>query len=145
LHTLRYYLGNETFLTVLRRWAYPDPGMEKVTNGKQCRFATTDEFLQIAEEVSGKKLDWFWETYFRQASLPVLRAEIKNNILRLKWEIENNIPFTITVEVKLGDDLVKVEMKNGAGSVLVPENVDPVIDPDHWVTMEDVVIEKSQE
>jgi len=46
LHTLRYYVGDETFKMILRRWAYPDPEMEKVTDGRQCRFATTDEFLK---------------------------------------------------------------------------------------------------
>ena len=73
--------------------------MEEIKDGGQCRFATTDDFLEIAEEVSGKKLDWFWEVYFRQASLPVLKAEIKNNTLFLEWQIENKIDFPLPVEV----------------------------------------------
>ena len=142
LHTLRYYLGDELFRKVLRRWAYPDPEMEKVTDGSQCRFATTDEFLDIAEKVSGRKLDWFWEVYFRQASLPVLKAEIKNNILFLEWKIENDLPFSVPVKVKLGDEIVKVEMREGAGSVNIPECVEPVIDPDKWITMANVEIKR---
>ena len=143
LHTLRYYVGDETFKMILRRWAYPDPEMEKVTDGNQCRFATTDEFLEIAEKVSGRELDWFWEVYFRQASLPILKAEIINDTLYLEWEIENNLPFSVPVEVKLGDEIVKVEMREGAGSVKIPDRVDPVIDPDKWITMSDVeIIEK---
>ncbi len=142
LHTLRYYLGDEVFRKVLRRWAYPDPKMEKITDGRQCRFATTDEFLEIAEKVSGRELDWFWVVYFRQASLPVLKAEIKNEILYLEWEIENDLPFSVPVEVKLGDEIVKVEMCEGAGSVKIPEGVKPVIDPDKWITMGDVEIKK---
>lgn len=142
LHTLRYYLGDETFRMVLRRWAYPDPDpeMEEVTDGSQCRFATTDEFLQIAEQVSGKKLDWFWEVYFRQASLPVLKAEIKNSTLFLEWQIENDIDFPMPVEVQIGDQIIKVEMLDGKGSTIIPEGVEPVIDPDKWITMGDVEI-----
>lgn len=145
LHTLRYYLGNEVFRKVLRRWAYPDPEMEKVTDGSQCRLATTDEFLEIAEKISGRELDWFWEVYFRQASLPLLKAEIKNNTLYLEWEIENNLPFSVPVEVKLGDEVVKVEMKEGAGSIKIPDGVEPVIDPGKWITMAEPGAEKEYE
>ena len=101
--------------------------MEKVTDGSQCRFATTDEFLEIAEAVSDRELGWFWEVYFRQASLPVLKAEIKNNVLFLEWKIENDLPFSVPVEVKFGNEVVKVEMREGAGSVNIPEEVEPVI------------------
>jgi len=135
LHTLRYYLGDEIFIKVLRRWAYPDPEMEKVTDGTQCRFATTDEFLEIAEKVSGRELDWFWEVYFRQASLPVLKTKIENGFLYLEWKIENDFSFSVPVEVKLGEEIIKVEMREGAGSVKIPEGVKPVIDPDKWITM----------
>ena len=79
--------------------------MEKIKDGAQCRFVTTDEFLQIAEEVSDKKLDWFWEVYFRQASLPKLNAVIKDNVLNLEWQTENNIPFYVSVEVKIDDEI----------------------------------------
>jgi len=140
LHTFRYYLGDETFRMVLRRWAYPDPEMEKETNGSQCRFATTDEFLEIAEKVSGKKLDWFWEVYFRQASLPILKAEIKNNTLFLEWQIENNIDFPMPVEVEIGEEIIKVQMAGGKGSVKILDGVKPVIDSEKWITMSEVDI-----
>jgi aminopeptidase N len=135
LHTLRYYLGDDVFRKVLRRWAYPNPKMEEIRDGGQCRFATTDEFLDIAETVSGRELDWFWEVYFRQASLPVLKTKIENDFLYLEWVIENDLPFSVPVEVKLGNEIVKVEMREGAGSVNIPEDLVPVIDPDKWITM----------
>jgi aminopeptidase N len=140
LHTLRYYLGKETFLKVIRRWAYPDPEMEKIKTGTQCRFATTDEFLQIAEKVSGKTLDWYWEVYFRQASLPILIAELKEGTLYLEWVTENNIPFDLPVEVKLGDKIVPVSMKEGKGEIIIPDGVEPIIDPDKWITMDGVTL-----
>lgn len=138
LHTLRYYVGDDTFKMILRRWAYPDSEIEKITDGSQCRFATTDEFLEIAEKVSGRELDWFWEVYFRQAKLPVLQAKIENGFLYLEWKIENNLPFSVPVEVKLEGEITKVEMREGAGSIKIPEGVEPVIDPDKWITMSDV-------
>ena len=138
LHTLRYYLGDEIFRKVLRRWAYPRPEMEKIKDGGQCRFATTDDLLKIAEEVSGKKLDWFWEVYFRQASLPILNSEIKDGINYLNWETENDIPFSIPVEIKIGNIISKVEMTDGKGSIDIPDGVEPVVDPHKWITMDEV-------
>jgi aminopeptidase N len=140
LHTLRYYLGKETFLKIMRRWAYPDPEMENIKTGAQCRFATTDEFLQIAEDVSGKKLNWYWEVYFRQASLPILNAELKEGILYLTWITENNISFYLPVEVKLGEKIITVSMNEGRGELIIPDGFNPVIDPDKWITMDEVII-----
>ncbi len=74
LHTLRYLIGEEALRKALRRMAYPDPRMEKVTDGRQVRFASTDDFIRIVEEVSGRELDWFFEVYLRQPKLPVLKA-----------------------------------------------------------------------
>jgi len=140
LHTLRYYLGKETFLKIIRRWAYPDPELEKIKTGAQCRFATTDDFLRIAEEVSGKKLDWYWEVYFRQASLPILNAELVAGILHLQWITENNIPFYIPVEVKLGEKIVTVSMHEGKGELNIPNGIQPIIDPGKWITMDEITI-----
>ncbi|MDQ3712995.1 MAG: M1 family metallopeptidase, partial [Acidobacteriota bacterium] len=46
LHTLRFYLGDEAFFKSLRKMAYPTAEMERITNGKQNRLVTTDEFLK---------------------------------------------------------------------------------------------------
>ena len=147
LHTLRYYLGDETFRKVLRRWAYPDPELEKtclagrqVKDGGQCRFATTDEFLEIAENLSGKKLDWFWEVYFRQASLPHLAVKIKDGFFYLQWKTENDILFALPVEVEISGRIIKVEMKDGKGTIEIPEGVEPEIDPGKWLTMDEIEI-----
>jgi aminopeptidase N len=117
--------------------------MEEVTDGSQCRFATTEEFLEIAEKVSGRELDWFWEVYFRQASLPVLKTRIKDETLFLEWITENNIAFPLPVQVKIGDEIVKIEMKDGAGSIKIPEGVEPEIDPGKWITMDEVEIDEN--
>src|SRR5689334_19067946 len=93
MHTLRFALGDEAFFKVLRRFAYPDPALEQVTDGKQCRFATTDELLAIAEKESGRKLGWFWELYLRQPKLPKLTGTIAGGELRLAWETPRDLPF----------------------------------------------------
>lgn len=135
VHTLRYYLGDETFFKVLRRWAYPTEEMERITDGRQCRLATTDELLEIAERVSGKKLDWFFEIYLRQASLPKLIVKQLQNKIEFSWETENNIPFILPVEIKLGGQLIRVEMKDGKGEITFPQGSEIIINPNDWILM----------
>jgi aminopeptidase N len=135
VHTLRYYLGDEIFFEVLRRWAYPTEAMEKIKTGAQCRNATTDEFLHIAEKISGKELGWFWEVYMRQASLPELHYKYGLNKITLWWQTENNKPFSLPIEIKIGEKISRVEMPNGKCEMILKENSEPVIDPNEWLTM----------
>ncbi|PKL83941.1 MAG: peptidase M1 [Ignavibacteriae bacterium HGW-Ignavibacteriae-3] len=135
VHTLRYYLGDEIFFKVLRKWAYPTEEMEKIKDGGQCRFATTDELLVMAEKISGKKLDWFFEVYLRNAPLPKLSVIQTLDKVELRWETEDNLPFTLPVEVKLGDDFVRIEMKDGKGEFALPSGTEYVIDPNGWILM----------
>jgi aminopeptidase N len=136
VHTLRYYLGDETFFKVLRRWAYPTEAMEKIKTGAQCRNATTDELLQLAESISGKKLDWFWEVYIRQTSLPKLHYKQDQNKLILWWETENKISFTLPVDVKVGNTIKRLEMTNGKCEATLEENSKFEIDPNEWLLMD---------
>ncbi|HCA81797.1 MAG TPA: hypothetical protein DEP53_18865, partial [Bacteroidetes bacterium] len=136
LHTLRYYVGDSTtFFRLLRRWAYPDPAMENVTNGKQCRLATTEEFRQIAEQVTGRSLDWFFTVYLRQAGLPQLTVGRKDTSITLKWTVPNNIPFPMPVEVQVGPNKFTVDMSTGTGTLSAPNGVTPIIDPDARIFM----------
>ncbi len=133
LNSLRGLLGDEIFFKALRKMAYPDSKMEKIRDGKQVRLVTTDEFLNIAEKESGRQLDWFFEVYLRQPALPKLIAETKTNQLHLRWDVPNNLPFPMPVEVKIGNDIKKVEMKNGSGSIALPADAAYEIDPNGWL------------
>jgi aminopeptidase N len=133
LSTLRYLIGDDAFFRALRRMTYPDPMMEKVTNGKQTRFATTDDFLRIAEKESGKKLSWLFEVYLRQPVLPKLISEAKGSQLTLRWETPNNLPFPMPVEVKIGDETRRVEITNGTAIVPLPADAQYTVDPNGWI------------
>ncbi len=133
LNTLRFYLGDEAFFKSLRRMAYPTAAAEKITNGKQTRLVTTDDFLRIAEQQSGKKLDWFFELYLRQPILPKLIVETKPNQLLLRWETPNNMPFPMPLEVKIGDETKRVEMTNGTANITLRQDVKYTVDPNGWV------------
>lgn len=133
LSTLRYLIGDDAFFRSLRRMTYPDPLMEKVTNGKQTRFATTDDFLRIAEKESGKKLGWLFEVYLRQPVLPRLISETKGNQLTLRWETPNNLPFPMPVEVRIGNETKSVEMTNGTAIIPLLADAQYTVDPNGWI------------
>lgn len=128
LHTLRYLIGDKAFSTSLRRMAYPDPRMEKLRDGRQCRFVTTDDFRRIAEEASGMKLDWFFEVYLRQPRLPRLVTETRGNNLVLRWETPDGLPFPMPVEVEQNGKTARVEMPNGTATIPLRPGGMPLFD-----------------
>lgn len=132
LHSLRYLIGDEAFFKALHHMAYPTKEMETYTDGRQERLVNTDDFLTIAEQDSGMKLDWFFELYLRQPKLAKLVTEVSGNTMNMHWETPNNMPFPMPIDVVVDGKTQRVEMKDGKGSVQFT-GTPPVIDPDGWV------------
>lgn len=132
LHALRYLIGDEAFFKALHHMAYPTKEMETYTDGRQERLVNTDDFLTIAEQDSGMKLDWFFELYLRQPKLAKLVTEVSGNTMNMHWETPNNMPFPMPIDVVVDGKTRRVEMKDGKGSVQFT-GTPPVIDPDGWV------------
>jgi aminopeptidase N len=133
LHSLRYLIGDKAFFTALRKMAYPDPRMEKLTNGRQVRFANTDDFLQIAEAASGMELDWFFEVYLRQPKLPRFVTEKSGNQITLRWDVPEDLPFPMPVEIQMGSLTKRYEMSSGTLTLPIEPAQNVIIDPDHWI------------
>ena len=129
LHSLRWLVGDERFFRALRRMAYPDPALEPKTDGSACRFATTDEILAIAEKECGVELAWFFEVYLRQPKLPELAWKEQGGKLQLLWTSPSKDVFPMPVEVKLGNEYVRVECPNGKGVLDLRGVKDFAVDP----------------
>lgn len=134
LHSLRYLIGDNAFFNALRHMAYPRKEMESWTDGRQERLVNTDDFLTIAENESKIKLDWFFELYLRQPRLPKLVTATNENVLTLKWETPNNMPFPMPVDVEVDGKIQRIEMKNGTATVKF--NSKASVDPNGWVLKE---------
>jgi aminopeptidase N len=132
LHTLRYLIGDKAFFNALRHMAYPNKQMESYTDGRQERLVTTDDFLTIAEQDSGMRLDWFFELYLRQPKLPKLVAETTGSTMTLHWETPNNMPFPMPIDVEVNGKTQRVEMKDGKATINFTGTA-PVVDPKGWV------------
>lgn len=133
LHTLRYLIGKNNILKVLRLMAYPTKNMEVITDGKQCRFTNTEEFFSILKEVSGQDLDWFKNTYFKNAELPELLIIENEKGVLLKWVTKNNIDFPMPLEIKTKDGISKIYFKNGLVQLNFRLKDIIEIDPNKWI------------
>ena len=143
LHTLRGLIGDDAFFAALRRMAYPDSARLRATDGGQVRFATTDDFLAIAEHESGRELDWLFEVYLRQPALPELRAERAGgtrpdaDVVRISWNAPGGLPFPMPVEVEVDGEMRTVEVPaDGAAELTVPAGAEVALDPDDWLLRE---------
>ena len=133
LHTLRYLIGDEIFFTALRRMAYPEPQLAHLTDGSNSRFATTDDFLTITQEVSGRQLDWLFEVYLRQEQLPTLRQESEGNKLTLSWSVPDGLQFPMPVEIEVDGVRQSVQVPGDGSSVTVEAGRQVRVDPDGWI------------
>lgn len=134
LHTMRWLVGDEAMFTTLRRWAYPDPAMERTLDGSACRFSDTPEMLAIAEKHCGQDLDWFFNLYLHQPHLPELLVRAADGQLHLEWKSPGGLPCSLPVPVKVGDKVRRVEMPGGKATVEIGDE-DYAIDPDGWLLM----------
>ena len=131
LHTLRYVVGQEALRTLLRRFVYPEGTASAPT--APYRHVTTDDFVRLAEEVSGRSLDAFFQVYLYRADLPTLKTQWKNETLRLEWTTTGDVTFKVPVPVRVDDKTRRVTMSDGTGSVAVPEGAEVAVDPKGWI------------
>jgi aminopeptidase N len=115
--------------------AYPDPALERVTDGSQVRFADTEDFRRIAEGIHGHDLGWFFEVYLRQPELPRLVALREGDELLLRWESPVHGPFPMPVPVEVGGEIRRIEMEGGEARIPLGGE-EPAVDPEGWLLRE---------
>jgi aminopeptidase N len=146
LHTLRDLIGDDAFFTATRRMVYgtatPAPG------NFQPRWGSTREFIQFANEASGRDLNWFFDAYLYHAALPELVAERSADKLTLRWQLKDGGAFPMPVEVRINGRTERLAMGDGHGELPLPPNATVTIDPqsrvlrqqhhiDEWKAIED--------
>ena len=137
LQSLRYLMGDEAFFETLRRWTYPESPLVATTGSCRCRFATTDDFVRLASAVANDDLRWFFEVYVRQPALPRLVVEREGETLDLSWDVPNDVPFPMPVDVSVNGQLSRLLMPDGHATLTVPAGATVEIDPEEWILMEE--------
>lgn len=136
LHTLRHYMDDDPFFESLRRFAYPDPEMEKVTDGSHLRHATTDDYLVLVNEITGDDLTWLFEAYLREAQTPQLMIKHEEERTILRWQTESGGRFDMPLELYIDRDLETVSPINGVITLELPEGASLEVDPYNKVLMQ---------
>jgi aminopeptidase N len=127
LHSLRGLIGDRAFFDSTRLLVYgredPRPGNFKP------RYASTRDYIDIVDKVTGRKLDWFFNVYLYQAALPKLDVRRDANVLDLRWQVPHDLPFPMPVEVQVGDTLHTLPMRDGTGRLEVAAGTLVIVDP----------------
>ncbi len=136
LHTLRYLIGDDLFFESLQRFAYPDAQARAATDGSQVRFATTEDYRMLVEELTGRDLAWLFEVYLRRADLPRLEVQRGEGTVHLRWETPEDLPFPMPVEIDIDGARKRVNITPEGMTLDVPSTARVTIDPDAWVLRE---------
>jgi aminopeptidase N len=142
-HTLRELIGDEAFFKSVRILVYgrPDPR----PGNFQPQFGTTQGYLQIVNEVTGRDLKWFFDVYFYRGALPKLLAVHENGLLKLRWQTPDNLPFPMPVDVRIDDRVVTLPMTGGAGETPAAARAAITLDPHSKILMQSDAIDAYQE
>jgi aminopeptidase N len=127
LHTLRGLIGDDAFFRAVRELVYgtPDPRPGNFAP----RYATTPDFIAIAQRTSGRDLGWFFQAYMYQAALPELVATRRGDTLDLTWKTAANTPFPMPLDVRVDGRIVTLPMADGHGTLALPPNATVTLDP----------------
>jgi hypothetical protein len=152
LHMLRGIIGDETFFAILRTYAASPMVAYKS--------AVTDDFQAIAEQVSGRKLDYFFQQWIYGQGYPVYKATAspingaKTVAIRLEQQnaittATNPASFTMPVQLQIqsaaGDTIVTVFNDQANQTFVVPTKgtvTGVLVDPNNLLlkTVESVVL-----
>jgi aminopeptidase N len=135
LHMLRHVISDSTFFRLLRNYV-ADP---------RYRFgnATTDDFKNLAENISGKELDWFFEQWVYREGRPDLRYAWKwengQLIFRLQ-QTQSGDPYRLPLDLAAiaGTDTLRLTLEHTGGfqeyRFAANKPITHVlVDPDYWV------------
>lgn len=130
LHSLRQVIGDEAFWAGTRKLIYDTTEPWSMPYPISARYRTTEEFIAIMSEVSGRDVAWLVEAYLYEAAMPVLDTRREHGALTLTWQVPNGRPFPMPVTVSVAGRRHVVDMSQGRASVVAPETAWVVVVPD---------------
>ncbi|MDC8830121.1 M1 family metallopeptidase [Alteromonas gilva] len=127
MHTLRYLIGDNAFFGAVKELVYgsatPQPGSFTPL------YRNTNDFITIVNNITGNDLSWFFNVYLYQPELPVLQQTRTNERLTLTWQVANNAPFPMPVEVSVNGEVTTLQLPDDNSVQVTPQDV-VIVDPD---------------
>lgn len=129
LQSLRYVIGEENFWNAIRMLVYDTTEPEKLQPPIQARLRSTDDFMHIASDIYGQRLDWFFEVYARRGPLPVLASSDTEAGALLEWQNIGDLAFPMPIPVSIDGEIRRIEF-DGNTALLEGIAIDDIqIDP----------------
>ena len=129
LHMLRGEVGDVLFQKIVRQYYQQYKGNN----------ADTRDFQLVAEKVSGKKLDWFFNQWLYQPGIPKINAQWKMQGTKVAVTVQqsgkNIFQFPLTIGYYAGDGKMqskKINVTKASETFLLSGNIKPskmILDP----------------
>lgn len=133
LHTLRFLVGEERMFELLRRFVYPNPDLERRTDGSASRVVSSEDFVRVASTVCEQDLGWFFRVYLKGSGLPTLVREVRGTSLIVRWDVPGGGPFRMPVEVEVQGKIERIAMPEGRVELDASRYGDAKWDPRNWI------------
>lgn len=127
LHSLRYLLGKSTLDRILYEFAMSP-------SGTYLNSVTTDDFIHLANEISERDLQWFFNRYLYKSDLPRLTTELSDGVLNISWDSQTfNMPVEVRIKQQEQTHTHRVSMEHGKGQIPIPKDASYAVDPHNWI------------
>ncbi len=136
LHMLRYVMGDEAFFKAILKYKENYRG----------RSVTIEDFQNLASEVHGSDLKWFFDAWVRGGGIPdyeVVEARVESNdegyvtrVAIAQRGVEVAMPLEITLHTSEGEVNKKIFLDAKEGEVQFVSRGKPIyvgIDEGHWI------------
>jgi aminopeptidase N len=130
LHTLRWLVGDEAFWRATRRLLYDTATPWSLPYPLTTRYRSTEDFIAIVNQESGRDWTWLFDVYLREAALPELLSEQTPTQLTLRWKVPANKPFPMPVPVAVNGNLHLLDLSGGSATLALHAGDHVQLDPE---------------
>jgi aminopeptidase N len=123
LHMIRSLVGEADMAEILWRFADGD-------DPEACRSASTRDFIDLVEAVSGRSLDWFWDRYLHTTELPSWRVDRASKEASDRVTVVWDDPaFEMPLPALIDGEMRTLAMDGGRAVLEVGTGVEVTVDP----------------
>ena len=108
------------------------------------QFGTTQGFLKIVNDVTGRDYQWFFDVYLYRAALPKVVVTRENEMIKVRWQVPDNLPFPMPLDLRVDGKVVTLPMTDGTGETPAGERSAVTVDPWSKILMQSDAIDRFQ-
>src|SRR4029077_17606244 len=87
---------------------------------------------------------WFFDVYLDRAALPKVVVTRENGMIKVRWQVPDNLPFPMPLDLRVDGKVVTLPMTDGTGETPAGERSAVTLDPSSKILMQSDAIDKFQ-